>query len=136
MDGPVVGIAVVAFLVVLRHVAARRVWARQGQFVWFLFAPTLIGAIAILWAAITTFPSAPVFGALLAVGGVLYAGLLIRFLARLSRSVSSAGTQDDVVGVIVESLAEYALTWIPLLLGAAVIALIGLIGWAVILAVR
>jgi hypothetical protein len=131
-----VGIAVVALLVLLRHFAARRVAARQGRFVWLMFVPTLLGSVVILWASIGIFASAPVVGALMAIGGLIYLTALGRFLARVSRSVTSAGPQDDIGMAITDPLVDYMSTMVGLLLIGGLVAVIGLIIWGVSQAAR
>ena len=54
----IVAIAVVAFFVLLRHFAARRVLAGHGRFVWLMFLPTLLVSVALLWAPIQMFTTA------------------------------------------------------------------------------
>jgi len=137
MDTPVVvGIAVVAVLVLLRHCAARRVAARQGRFVWLLFAPELFCSVVILLVSIRVFTSAPIVGVLIAISGVICLAALVRFLTRLSRSVTSTGPQADITEAVVEPLVDYSLTLVGLLLAGSLIALVGLIIWGVSLAAR
>jgi hypothetical protein len=137
MEMPVVvGIALVAFLLLLRHFAIRRVAARQGRFVWLMFVPTLFGSVVILWASIQVFASAPLFGTLMAIGGVIYLAVLVRFLTLLSRSVTSTGPQDDITTAITEPLADYVSTMTGLLLIGGIVALVGLIIWGVSQAAR
>jgi hypothetical protein len=132
MDSPLVlGIAVVALLVVVRHFAARRVLARQGQFVWLMFVPTLIGAVVILWAAIQMLASVPIVGMLMVVAGVVYLAVVLRFLTRASGSVSAAGPQDDIGTALTEPLVDYMTAIMSLVLIGGVVALVGLIVWGV-----
>jgi hypothetical protein len=131
MEIPVAGIAAVVFLVLLRHFAARRVSARQGRFVWLLFVPTLFGSVVILWASAQTFASAPILGALMAVAGAIYLAVLVRFLTRLSRAVTSAGPQDDVEAAITDPLVDSMSTLMGLILIVGLVAVVGLIVWGV-----
>jgi hypothetical protein len=108
MQTPIfVGIAVVALLVLLRHIAARRVLARDGRYVWLMFIPMVFGGLAIVWAALQVFNNSPVVGALMMVAGVLYLALIGRFLSRLSRTVTATGPQEDISAAITEPLADY-----------------------------
>jgi hypothetical protein len=127
----VAGIAAVVGLVLLRHFAARRVAARQGRFVWLVFAPSLFYGIVVLWVSIQVFTKAPLVGLLIAVIGVIYLAALIRFLARLSRSVTSTGPQEDLTPAIIEPLADYTLVWVGLLLVGSLVALVGVLIWGV-----
>jgi hypothetical protein len=137
MDSPaVVGIAVVAVLVLLRYFAARRVAARQGQFVWLAFAPTLIVAIVIIWTAVQMLATEPIVGVVILIAGGIYLAGAVRFLARLSRSVSTAGPQDDIMAAMTEPLADYMSTLIGLLLIGGLVALVALIAWGVSQAAR
>jgi hypothetical protein len=132
MDSPLVlGIAVVALLVVVRHVAARRVLARQGRFVWLMFVPTLIGAVVVVWAGVRVLASAPAVGVLMVIAGVVYLAVVLRFLTRASRSVTAAGPQDDIATALTEPLAEYMTTIMGLVLVGGLVALVGLIVWGV-----
>jgi hypothetical protein len=132
MDIPVVaGVAAVVLLALVRHFAARRVAARQGRFVSLMFVPTLVGSVAILWGSIQVFASAPIVGMLMAIGGLLYVAIVVIFLSRLSRSVTSAGPQDDIATAISEPLMDYMVTMAGVLLIGGLLVLIGLISWGV-----
>ncbi len=132
MDSPLLpGIAVAVLLVTVRHVAARRVLARQGQFVWLMFAPTLIGAVVIVWVGIQMVTTVPAVGVLLVIAGVVYLAVARRFLTRAARSVSAAGPQEDIGTALTEPLVDYMTTIAGLVLIGGVVALIGLIAWGV-----
>jgi hypothetical protein len=126
-----VGIAVVAALVLLRYVAARRVAARQGQFVWLAFVPILIGAIVILWTGVQMLATEPIVGVVILIAGGIYLAGTLRFLTRLSRSVTAAGPQDDIGAAMTEPLVDYMSTLMGLLLIAGPVSLVGLIAWGV-----
>lgn len=136
MEPVILGAAVVAVLVALRHVAARRVVARQGQFVWLMFGPTLIGGIVILWAGIQLFTTVPIVGAAMTIAGGVYLAVVLRFLARLSRAVSSAGPQDDIGAAITDPVVDYVSTMMGLILIGGLVAVVGLIVWGVSQAAR
>ena len=127
----VVGIVVVALLVVVRHIAARRVAARDGRFVWPMFVPTLIVGVVILYVSIQILATEPLLGAVMAVGGVIYLVTLVRFLVRLSRSVTSATPQDDLATAITEPMVDYMSTMVGLGLIGGVVAVVVLIVWGV-----
>ncbi len=132
MNAPIIAfIGAAVGLVLLRHYAARRVIARQGQFVWLMFVPTLIGPIAIAWAAVQQFRAAPVFGAILAACALGYGAVLVRFLMRLSRSVSSAPPDQDVRVVATDVYADHLVGMLGFILLSGLVAMVGLIVWAV-----
>lgn len=132
METPVAaGIVIVILLVLVRHFAARRVVTGQGRFVWLMFIPTLLGGVVILWASIQALASAPDFGVLMAVAGAIYLAVLIRFLMRLSRSVSAAGPAEDLGLAVTEPVVDYMSTMVGLVLIGGLVALVGLIVWGV-----
>jgi hypothetical protein len=132
MDSPlVVGIAVVIVLVVVRQFAARRVLARQGQFVWLMFVSTLIGGVVILSAGIQILATAPIVGAPMAVGGAVYLAVVARFLTRASSSVSAAGPNDDIGSALTEPMVDYLSTIMGLVLIGGLLAMVGVIAWGV-----
>lgn len=132
----VIGIAVVAFLVGLRHFAGRRVAARQGRFVWLMFVPTLFSSVVILWASVQMFASAPILGAFMALTGAIYVAVLVRFTTRLSRAVTSTRQQDDIGMAITGPLVDYLSTMMGLVLIVGLVAVVGLIIWGVNQAAR
>lgn len=133
MDAPiVVGIALVAFLLLLRRFAARRVAARQGRFVWLMFVPALLGAVVIVWAAIRALMTGdPLLGIPMGIGGTIYVAVLVRFLARLSRAASSAGPREEIEAASSEIFIDHIQSMIGILLIGSLVALVGLIVWAV-----
>lgn len=131
MEPVIVGVAVVALLVALRHLAARRVVARQGQYVWLMFAPTLIGGIVILWAGIQMLTTVPILGAAMTIAGGLYLALLVRLLVRLPHTVSSAGPLDDIGEAIIEPVVDYISTFTALALVGGLVAVVALIVWGI-----
>jgi len=128
----VIGIVALISLFLLRLFAVGRVAARQGQFVWLVFIPTLLIGVAMLWVSIQVFARDPFLGALVAVIAVIYLVTLVRFLRGMSRSVSSSAPEEDLVTAITEPFAEYVGTTVALGLIAGVIALFGLLIWGVI----
>lgn len=136
MEPVVLGLVVVALLVAVRHFAARRVLARQGQFVWLMFIPMLVGGVVILRAGIQLLATVPIAGVATTLAGSLYLALLLRVLARLSRSVSSAGPQDDIGTAVTEPLVDYLSTTMGLMLVGGVVAVVALIVWGISQAAR
>ncbi len=136
MEPVALGFVVVALLVAVRHFAARRVVARQGQFVWLMFVPMLIGGVVILWAGIQMLATVPIVGVAMTIAGGLYLALMLRFLARLSRSVSSAGPQDDIGTAMTEPVVDYLSTMMGLILVGGVVAVVALIVWGISQAAR
>jgi hypothetical protein len=132
----VVGIVVLVGLVPLRLFAARRVAARQGQFVWLMYLPTLLVGGMMLWASTVVFAGSPLVGGLTALAALIYLAVLGRFLVRTSRSVSSASPQDDLGSAITEPLVDYMSTMVGLGLIGGLVAVVGLIIWGVIQAAR
>ena len=59
------------------------------------------------------FASAPILGALMAFTGAIYFAILVRFMTRLSRAVTSAGLQDDIGTAITDPLVDYMSTMRP-----------------------
>ncbi len=137
METPVlVAIAVVVLLVGVRHCAARRVMARQGQFVWLMFVPTLIGAIVLPWVGLQMLATEPLLGAGLVIGGGIYLAIVLRFLTRLSRTVTSTGPQDDIGAAVTEPFVDYLGTLAGVLLIVGLVAVVVLIAWGVSQAAR
>jgi hypothetical protein len=142
MEPVVLGLVVVALLVAVRHFAARRVLARQGQFVWLMFIAMLAGGVVILWAGIQLLATVPIAGVATTLAGrttlagSLYLALMLRVLARLSRSVSSAGRQDDIGTAVTEPLVDYLGTTMGLMLVGGVVAVVALIVWGISQAAR
>ena len=109
METPVVvGFAAVAALVLLRIVGAAGVASRRGAFVWVVFFPSVLIGGLILWVAVEVAPSSPIVAGLLALFGVAYLVLVVRWLARLSRSVSSTQPGEDLGAALVEPLSGFA----------------------------
>lgn len=129
MEPVILGVTVVVVLVALRHFAARRVAAGQGRYAWLMFLPMLMGAVVILWAGLQMFMAEPVAGAALTAAGGLYLGIMLRFLARLSRSVTSAGPNDDIATAITEPMVDYLTTVTGLILVGGLVAVVVLIVW-------
>ena len=131
MEVVVVGaVAVVAF-VCLRIVAARRVAAGDGRFVWVVFAPTLVGCVAILWAAASDLTTMPLVGVPLAAGAVIYLSSSVRFLTRTMTGVDHARTPDEIAAAVTDPFVEHVTLLIVLGLIGGLIAVAALIAWGV-----
>lgn len=126
-----IGVAAVAFLLLLRRYALRRMLARQGHFIFVWFLPTLIFGFLILGRGIQMLPTSPPAGVVVTVTGSVYLALLLGMLTRVSRSISSAGPGDDIGAAMTEPLGEYMVTLMGLVLIGGIAALVGLLVWAV-----
>ena len=72
-----------------------------------------------------------VVGPHLGIGGAVYVAMLVRFLARLSRAASSAGPREEIEAASSEIFIDHTLSMIGLLLMGSLVAVVGLIVWAV-----
>ena len=131
MEVRVVGAVAVAAYVCLRIVAARRVTAGDGRFVWVVFAPTLVGCVAILWASATAQITMPLVGVPLAAGAVIYLLSAVRFLTRSMTRVDHARTPDEIASAVTEPFVEHMTLLIALMLIGGLVAVAGLIAWGV-----
>jgi hypothetical protein len=122
----VTGSAVVALLALVRRYAGRHVAAGEGEFVWLMFLPTLLGGFVILGAGIQLLVTAPAAGIVMAVTGSVYLAALFGFLTRSSRAVASSGPQ-----AMIEPLVDFAGALVGLVLIGGIAALVGLLVWAV-----
>jgi len=125
-----IGITAVAFLLLLRRYALRRMVARQGNFIFVWFLPTLIFGFLILGTGIQMLPTSPPAGVVITLTGSIYLALLLGLLTRVSRSISSAGPGDDIGAAMIEPLGEYMITLVGILLIGGLAALVGLLVWA------
>ena len=101
-----------------------------------MFVPTLIVGLVILYVSIQMLATEPLLGAFMAIGGLIYLAVLVRFLVRLSRSVTSARSQDDLASAITEPYVDYMSTMVGLGLIGGLIAVVVLVVWGVIQAAR
>ena len=136
MELIVAWVAVTGLAIVIRLIASRRVAAREGRFVWLMYLPELVIGGAILWFGIEMLSSAPLVGVATLVVGGLSLAFLLRFISRLSRSVSAAGPGDDIGTAMDEPLVDYASSVIGLLLIVGLVAVVALIAWGVSQAAR
>ena len=97
MEWILVAAAVVA-VVLVRHFAAGRVARGDPQFVWLLFAPTLLVAFAMLWVSVTLLTVQPVLGLFVGVVSVIGAILLVRMVRAMASPSESKAELGDVSG--------------------------------------
>jgi hypothetical protein len=122
----VTGSVVVALLTLVRRYAGRHAAAGEGEFLWLMFLPTLLGGFVILGAGIQMLVTVPAAGVVMAVTGSVYLAALFGFLTRSSRAVTPAGPQ-----ALIEPLVDYTTALVGLVLIGGVAALVGLLVWAV-----
>jgi hypothetical protein len=130
------GLAVVAALLLLRHFAARRLSPGEGQFIVFWFLPTLLVGFVLVGTGIQMLPASPPAGVVVTVTGSVYLALLIGFLMRMSRSVSSVGPGDDLGAALAQPVGEYLTSLMGLVLIGGFAGLVGLLVWAASQAAR
>ena len=133
MDGLVVAVIVAAVgLTVLRVYAARRVAARQGQFVWLMFPATLIGPLAIAWAAVQLLPRCS--------GDERHPGRECRWLRGLrwcdSTSACPAPCRPrhparSIPVTVTDAYAEHVTAMLGFILLGGLVAMVALLVWAV-----
>jgi hypothetical protein len=131
MDSKVLlAIAFAALLGVARFYGQRRVAAGQGRFVWLMSVPLLVPAGMILWAGVQILAYEQLVGVIMLVGGGVYAAVLLRFLTRWSRSVTSVGANGDRAAAM-EPVVDFTVIMVGLMLMGGFIAVVGLIVWGV-----
>lgn len=130
-----VAVAGAAILLMFLLYGRRRVAAGHGRFVWLMSAHLLIGAGIILWGGIRLLADEPLAGVILLVVGGIYAALLLRFLTRFSRSVTSIGANGDRAAAM-EPVVDLTVTMVGLVLVGGLVAVAGLIVWGVSQAAR
>jgi hypothetical protein len=133
MEWPAVSaIAVVLVAIVpLRLFAGRQVRAGRGRFVWVIFAPTLLVTAAPLWVAAVLFPTQPLLAVFLAIGGLVFLGLLVLLLIRVSGGVSAAAPGEARADAVLKPLTDYVAATMGLLLIGGLVALVALLILAV-----
>jgi hypothetical protein len=131
VDVVVLGAVAVAAFVGLRIVASRRVAAGDGRFMWVYFAPTLVGAVAVLWAAASELTTMPVVGVPLAAGAAVYLLSIVRFMTQAKRGIDQARTPDALAAAVTEPLIEHVTLVIVLVLIGGLIAVAALIAWGI-----
>jgi len=124
-------IGLIAVVVVIRLVAARRVAAGDGRFVWLVFLPLLLANAAVIVLGVKVASSSLVLGALMIVVGVVLGAASLRMSSRMSESVSQMPPRGDLTAAVTGPLADFALPWGLLLAGGALLAVLGIIVWGV-----
>ena len=124
-----------ALLFVIRLYGLRRIAAGQGRFVWLASMPFLIPVAMILWGGVHILADEPLVGVVLLVVGGIYAALLLRFLTRFSRIVTSVGANGDRAAAM-EPAVDFTVTMVGLMLIGGLVAVVGLIVWGVSEAAR
>ena len=119
-----------ALMFVFRLCGGRRVAVGRGRFVWLMCAPQLFWAGVILWAGLHLLAAEPVAGVVMLVVGGIYAVILVRFLTRLARSVTSVGANGDRAAAM-EPVVDFTVTMVGLMLIGGLVAVVGLIVWGV-----
>jgi chromate transport protein ChrA len=115
-----VGIALVAALIVVRHVAIRRIAGGDGRFVWIYFAPTLLVMSWLIWMTARLGAVQPVTAILLAVVGAV--SLLL--FSRVIRQMATDAATPDAIGELSPPLFDY-IVWTAL--GVPVLFIAGLL---------
>jgi len=126
------GLAVL--LVLVRHVAARRVAAGDGRFVWLGFLPSLLGCGALILIGARTAGASPILGLVMTAVGLVLLVSMIRAFARMSAVVSATPPGGDITDALMGPLADVTLLWGVLLAVLALVAVVVLIGWGVLMA--
>ncbi len=122
----------IAVVVVIRLVAARRVAAGDGRFVWLLLLPLLLANAAVIVLGVKAASNSLVLGALMIAIGVGLGAAILRLSSRMSASVSQMPPDGDITAAMTGPLANFALLWGLLLAGGALLAVVGLIAWGVL----
>ncbi len=118
-----VGFALVASLVAVRHFAARHIARGQGRFAWIYFAPTLLAMVCVIWIAVRMWAIQPLAAIALGLIGVPSLFLFVRVVRRMA---SDAGA-PDMIGNLSPPLFDY-IVWmaigIPFVLVAGLLLLL------------
>jgi hypothetical protein len=121
-------------LVLSRNFSARRIALhRQGRYVWLLCAPTIVGALGIVWSGGVLLASGSVGGIVILAFGLFYAALNVRLFRRLAARVDAAPPDENIADALSEEVADQVLVRTVVTLLAAIV-LLG--GWAVWLLIQ
>jgi hypothetical protein len=130
----VVGVLGLGALVLSRNFSARQIALRhQGRYVWLLYAPTIIGALAIVWSGGVFLARGSVGGIVILAFGLFYAALNIRLFRRLAARVDAAAPGESITDALSEEVADQVLIRTVVGLLAAIV-LLG--GWAIWLLIQ
>ncbi len=124
-------VGLIAVVVAIRLVAARRVAAGDGRFVWLVVLPLLLANAAVIVLGVKVASNSLVVGALMIATGVALGAASLRMSSRMSASISQTPRGGDVTAAVTEPLANFALLWGLLLAGGALLAVVGLIVWGI-----
>jgi hypothetical protein len=125
----VVGLAT---LVLVRHLAARRLGTGRVRYAWLSVAPTFVFPAAILWVAVTQAPRQPVLGIIGGVIGLGYGYLAIRMARAVALATRSTETPDEFFKASEEPFADFLLITTTLGLIGAIVLGVALIVAAVV----
>ena len=124
-------VGLIAVAVAIRLVAARRVAAGDGRFVWLVFLPLVVACAAVVVLGLMVVSNSLALGAVMIVVGVVLGAASLRMSSTMSASVSKILPGGDITAAVTEPIADVALLWGLLLAGGALLAVIGLIVWGV-----
>ena len=127
----VVGAVAVAAFVWLRIVAARRVAAGDGRFVWVVFAPSLVAGMGLVAAAAADFGASPIVGVAFAIGAVIFLFSAVRFTMRAASGVDRARSADEIAAAVTDPFIEHTVLLISLILVGGLLSVAALIVWGI-----
>jgi hypothetical protein len=120
-------------LVLSRNFSARRIaLQREGRYVWLLYAPTIVGTLAIVWAGFVLARES-LGGIVILAFAIFYAGLNVRLFRRLAARVDAAPPGESIADALSAEIADQVLVRTVVALAAAIV-LLG--GWAIWLLVQ
>ena len=118
-----------ALLMLVRHLAARRVARGDGRFVWLVFLPSMVGFAALVVIGAQTTGTSPIAGIAMASIGLVFVVAMIKTFATMSARISALPPRGDITEALTDPLANFALLWGVLLVVLALVAVIVLIVW-------
>ena len=121
-----------ALLILVRHLAARRVAGGDGRFVWLVFLPSMLGCAALIVIGAETAGTSPIVGIAMAAVGLVFVVAMIKMFLAMSARVSAMPPGGDITEALTDPLANFALLWGVLLAVIALVAVIVLIVWGVL----
>ena len=124
-------VGLIAVVIAIWLVGARRVAAADGRFVWLVLLPLLVANGAVIVLGIKVATTSLVLGGLMVVVGVGLLAASVRMSSRMSASVSRTLPGGDITAALTEPLANFALLWGLLLAGAALVVVVALIVWGI-----
>ena len=121
-----------ALLMLVRHLAARRVARGDGRFVWLVFLPSMVGFAALVVIGAQAAGTSPIIGIAGVVVGLVFVVAMIKTFATMSARISALPPRGDITEALTDPLANFALLWGVLLVVLALVAVIVLIVWGVL----